>query len=137
MKISAVFPNVMYRDGPDGVTRLIRSIEQIGFDELDMFDHVVMGYPTQTRKRPFYSPQMPIMEALTLLSYAAAVTETIGLGTSVLVLPQRQITLVARQVASLDTLSGGRVRLGVGIGWQESECEALGKTCQQATVWDC
>ena len=125
MEITAIFPNVMYREGPNGVTRLIKSIEEIGFDEMDMFDHVVMGYPTETRRRPFYSPQMPIMEAFTVLSYAAAVTRTMKLGTGVLVLPQRQITLVAKQVASLDTLSGGRVRLGVGIGWQKSEYEAL------------
>jgi probable F420-dependent oxidoreductase len=125
MKISVVFPNVMYREGPVGVRKLVRAIEQIGFDELDMFDHVVMGYPTETRPAPFYSPKMPILEAFTMLSYAAAITETIGLGTGVLVLPQRQPTLVAKQVSTLDTLSGGRVRFGVGIGWQRSEYEAL------------
>ncbi len=125
MDITVVFPNVMYRDGPKGVIRLVRAMESIGFDELGMFDHVVMGYPTDTRRKPFYSPQMPILEALMLLSYAAAVTDRIRLGTGVLVLPQRQITLVAKQVSSLDTLSNGRVRLGVGIGWQRSEYEAL------------
>ena len=125
MKIGVVFPNVMYREGPEGVRKLLRGIEAIGYHEISMFDHVVMGYPTATRRKPFYSPTMPIMEAFTMLSFAAAVTDRIGLGTGVLVLPQRQITLVARQVASIDTLSGGRVRLGVGIGWQRSEYEAL------------
>lgn len=125
MKIAVVFPSVMYREGPEGVAGLIRGIERIGYDELDMFDHVVMGYPTETRRRPFYSPQMPIMEAFMVLSYAAAITSTIGLGTGVLVLPQRQPVLVAKQAATLDTLSGGRLRLGVGIGWQRSEFEAL------------
>jgi probable F420-dependent oxidoreductase len=127
VKFSVVFPNVMYREGPEGVARLIRGIEAIGFDELDMFDHVLMGYPTETRKAPFYPSQMPLMEALMTLSYAAAVTERIGLGTGVLVLPQRQPALVARQVATLDTLTGGRVRLGLGVGWQASEYEALGE----------
>ena len=127
MKISVVFPSVMYREGPEGVQRLIRGIEAIGYDELDMFDHVVMGYPTESRRAPFYSPQMPIMEAFMLLSYAAAITTRIGLGTGVLVLPQRNPTLVAKQVATLDTLSAGRIRLGVGIGWQRSEYEALGE----------
>ena len=70
--------------------KLIMAFEEIGFDEMDMFDHVVMGYPTQSRKAPFYPPQMPIMEAMTMLSFAAAITEKILLGTSVLVLPQRQ-----------------------------------------------
>ncbi len=125
MKIAVVFPSVMYREGPEGVHRLVRGIEEIGYDELDMFDHVVMGHPTETRRAPFYSPTMPIMEAFMVLANAAAVTTTIGLGTSVLVLPQREPTLVAKQVATLDTLSGGRVRLGVGIGWQRAEYEAL------------
>lgn len=127
MKISVVFPNVMYREGPEGVIRLIQGIEDIGYDTLDMFDHVVMGYPTETRRKPFYSPTMPILEAFMVLSYAAALTTTIGLGVGVLVLPQRQPTLVAKQVSTLDTLSNGRVRLGVGIGWQRSEFEALGE----------
>ena len=61
------------------------------------------------------------------LAYMAAVTTRVTLGTEVLVLPQRQPTLVAKQVSTLDTLSGGRVRLGVGVGWQESEYEALGE----------
>jgi len=125
VKISVVFPNVMYREGPQGVSKLMRAIEQIGFDELNMFDHVLMGYPTDTRPAPFYSPKMPIMEAFMVLAYAAAVTDKIGLGTGVLVLPQRQPTLVAKQVSTLDTLSAGRLRLGVGIGWQRSEYEAL------------
>jgi probable F420-dependent oxidoreductase len=72
-----------------------------------------------------YPPQMPIMEALIVLGYAAAVTNRIGLGTEVLVLPQRQPVLVAKQVSTLDTLSNGRMRLGVGVGWQESEFDAL------------
>ncbi|MGI9324058.1 MAG: TIGR03619 family F420-dependent LLM class oxidoreductase [Pseudomonadales bacterium] len=127
MKVSVVFPSVMYRDGPEAVGKLIRGFEQIGFDELDMFDHVVMGYPTDTRTKPFYSPKMPIVEAFMLLAFAAAHTKTIGLGTSVLVLPQRHPTLVAKQVSTLDTLSGGRVRLGVGTGWQASEYEAQGE----------
>ncbi|HIG43103.1 MAG: LLM class F420-dependent oxidoreductase [bacterium] len=125
MKVSVVFPSVVYREGPQAVTRLIRGIESIGYDQLDMFDHVLMGYPTISRKAPFYPSKMPIMEALMTLSYAAAVTETIGLGTGVLVLPQRQPALVAKQVSTLDTLSGGRVRLGIGVGWQESEYVAL------------
>src|SRR5262249_23091642 len=74
-----------------------------------------------------YPAQMPILEALMVLSYMAAVTTRVTLGTEVLVLPQRHPTLVAKQVSTLDTLSGGRVRLGVGVGWQESEYEALGE----------
>ncbi len=125
MKIGVVFPSVLYREGAEGVHRLITGIEDLGFDELAVFDHVVMGHPTETRRAPFYSPTMPIMEAFMMLATAAAVTTRIGLGTGVLVLPQREPTLVAKQVATLDTLSGGRVRLGVGTGWQRAEYEAL------------
>ena len=125
MKLSVEFPSIAYREGPAAVKKLAKAIEDIGFDQLDMFDHVLMGYGTEQRPAPMYPPKMPIMEALMVLSYAAAVTDRIGLGTEVLILPQRQPTLVAKQISTLDTLSGGRVRLGVGVGWQASEYEAL------------
>ena len=127
MKLSVDFPSVAYREGPDAIARLASAIEDIGYDQLDMFDHVLMGYPTAKRPAPVYPPQMPILEALMMLSFATAVTRRIGLGTEVLVLPQRHPTLVAKQISTLDTLSGGRVRLGVGVGWQASEYEALGE----------
>ena len=91
-----------------------------------MFAHVVMGHPIPGRGDQRYPANMPLLEALATLAYIAAVTERVGLGTEVLVLPQREPTLVAKQVSTIDTLSGGRVRLGVGVGWQESEYEALG-----------
>ena len=127
MKLTVEFPSVSYRWGPEGIIKLAQAVEQIGFDQLDMFDHVVMGYGTATRAAPMYPPQMPIMEAIVMLSFIAAATNRIGLGTEVLVLPQRNPTLTAKQVSTLDTLSGGRVRLGVGVGWQESEYKALGE----------
>ena len=126
MKLSVEFPSVAYREGPAGVARLARAIEEIGYDHIDIFDHVVMGYPVDGRPPGPYTPTMPIVEALMGLSYMAAVTSRVTLGTEVLVLPQREPTLVAKQVSTLDTLSGGRVRLGIGVGWQESEYEAMG-----------
>lgn len=125
MKLAVEFPSVAYREGGDGIIRLARGIEEIGYDQLDVFDHVVMGYPAESRDTPRYPPQMPIMEALMLLSYVSSATSQIGLGTEVLVLPQRQPVLVAKQISTLDMLSGGRVRLGVGVGWQASEYDAL------------
>jgi len=127
MKLAVEFPSVAYREGPKAVGKLAKGIEDIGYDQLDVYDHVVMGYDIEGRTKSIYPAQMPIIEAFMMLSYAAAVTEKIGLGTEVLILPQRQPALVAKQVSSLDTLSDGRVRLGVGIGWQESEYEALGE----------
>jgi probable F420-dependent oxidoreductase len=127
MKLAVEFPSVAYREGPEAVARLARAIEDIGYDELDMFDHVVMGFPLEGRAPALYPANMPILEAFMTLAYVAAVTRRIRLGTEVLVLPQRQPVLVAKQVATLDTLSGGRVRLGIGVGWQASEYEALGE----------
>jgi probable F420-dependent oxidoreductase len=127
MKLAVEFPSVSYREGPEAVLRLARAIERIGYDHIDMFDHVVMGFPIDGRPVGPYNPAMPILEALMTLSYLAGATSRVTLGTEVLVLPQREPTLVAKQVSTLDTLSGGRVRLGVGVGWQESEYAALGE----------
>jgi probable F420-dependent oxidoreductase len=126
VKLTVEFPSVAYREGPAAVPRFARALEQIGYDHIDMFDHVVMAYPVDGRPAGPYQPTMPILEALTTLAYVAAVTTRVTLGTEVLVLPQRDPTLVAKQVSTLDTLSGGRLRLGVGVGWQEAEYEALG-----------
>ena len=85
MKLSVDFPSVAYREGPAKVLELASAIEDLGFDELSVFDHVVMGHGTATRPAPQYPPQMPVIEALMLLSNIAAVTDHIGLGTEVLV----------------------------------------------------
>ncbi len=127
MKLTVEFPSVSYREGSEAVRRFARAVEQIGYDHIDVFDHVVMGHPMEGRPPGPYQATMPILEALILLGHIAAVTSRVGLGTEVLVLPQRHPTLVAKQISTLDTLSGGRVRLGVGVGWQESEYEALGE----------
>jgi len=128
MKLTVEFPSVSYREGPEAVRKFARTLEEIGYDHIDVFDHVVMGYPMEGRPPGPYAAQMPILECFILMSHLAAVTTRIGLGTEVLVLPQRHPTLVAKQVSTLDTLSGGRIRLGVGVGWQESEYEALGES---------
>lgn len=127
MKLSVEFPSVSYREGPGAVRQIASAIEEIGYDHIDIFDHVVMGHPMPDRPPGPYNAGMPILEALMTLAHIAAVTSRVTLGTEVLVLPQRQPALVAKQVSTLDTLSGGRVRLGVGVGWQESEYEALGE----------
>ena len=126
MRLTVEFPSVVHRDGPADIARLATAIEEIGYDEIDIFDHVVMGHPHPDRESGPYPANMPILEALVTLGFIAAVTQRVGLGTEVLVLPQRQPVLTAKQFSTLDTLSGGRVRVGVGVGWQESEYEALG-----------
>lgn len=125
MKLTVDFPSVAFREGPAKVLDFGRGLEQIGYDEVAVFDHVVMGYPTEDREAPRYPPQMPILEAVVLMAQLAAVTERIGLSSEVLVLPQRQPVLVAKQISTIDLLSGGRVRLGVGVGWHDAEFDAL------------
>lgn len=125
MKLSVEFPSVAFREGPEKVRQLGTSIEQIGYDDIAVFDHVVMGYDHPDRDDSRYPPQMPVLEAFVLMTWLAACTEKVTLATEVLVLPQRQPALVAKQVSTMDMLSNGRVRLGVGVGWQESEYDAL------------
>ena len=124
MKLAVEFPSVAYREGRDKVLELAKAIEDIGYDELAVFDHVVMGFPAEGRTT-MYPARMPILEAFMTLALVTAVTDRVSLSTEVLVLPQRQPVLVAKQVSTLDTLSNGRVRLGVGVGWQDSEYDAL------------
>ncbi len=126
MKLTVEFPSVVHRNGPAEIARLASAIEEIGYDEIDIFDHVVMGHPYPDRESGPYPANMPILEALVTLGFIAAITRRVGLGTEVLVLPQRQPVLAAKQFSTLDSLSGGRVRVGVGVGWQASEYEALG-----------
>ncbi|MEQ8827819.1 MAG: LLM class flavin-dependent oxidoreductase, partial [Parvibaculum sp.] len=97
MELTVEFPSIAYREGPEGVARMARAIERIGFDRIDIFDHVVMGYPAEGREPSPYPAKMPILEALTLAAHLAALTERVGLGTEVLVLPQRDAVLVAKQ----------------------------------------
>ena len=126
MRLSLQFPTIVYLEGPEAVAQIARVAELVGFDQIDFFDHVVMGHPMEGRDPGPYPAELPILEPLAALGFVAAVTERIGLGVEVLVLPQRQPALVAKQISTLDTLSAGRIRVGLGVGWQECEYEALG-----------
>ena len=101
----------------EGLTAAARQAEDLGFDDVWVADHVAV---------PVGAPYPPsfLLESLATLSFAAAVTRRVGLGTSVLVLPLRQPVLVAKQLATVDVLSGGRLTLGIGAGWLEEEFEA-------------
>jgi probable F420-dependent oxidoreductase len=127
MKLSVDFPSIAYREGPTRLVDMTEAIEAIGYDDIAVFDYVVMGYPTDLRPPPPYPARMPILESLVTLGFMAAVTRRVTLSTSVLKLPQRQAVLVAKQASTLDTLAGGRLRLGVGVGWQQAEYDALGE----------
>jgi probable F420-dependent oxidoreductase len=113
----------------DGATarKFVQTAEGLGFSYIMVSDHV-LGANKASRpdwKGPF-GHEVPFRDPFVMWSFMAACTSTIGLATGVLILPQRPVALVAKQAAEVDVLSNGRVRLGVGIGWNPVEYEALG-----------
>jgi probable F420-dependent oxidoreductase len=122
---------------PTSIPERARELEQAGFDSLWVSDHVVMPlhiesyYPFAEDGRAPWTGDIPYVETLVAMTAAAAVTERVRIGSAVLVLPQRNPVLLAKQVASLDALSGGRIELGVGAGWLREEFEALGEPFEE------
>jgi probable F420-dependent oxidoreductase len=129
VEIGVVYPQTELRGDPDAVRRIGRAVEDLGFEHLLVYDHV-LGAVHADRDRQLTAPfteQDPFHDPFVLFAYLAGITERIQFATGVLVLPQRQTALVARQAADVDLLSGGRLRLGVGVGWNHVEYEALGQ----------
>jgi len=127
MELGVVFPQREIGNDPAVIRSYAQTVEAAGFATLGAYDHVLGASP----HRPGgwtgrYTDRDPFHEVFVLLGYLAAVTTRIGLSTEVLVLPQRQTALVAKQAAEVDLLSGGRLRLGVGLGWNQVEYQALG-----------
>ena len=128
MQIGVVFPQTEIGADPIAVRDYAQAAEQLGFDHLIAFDHV-LGANRASRpdwQGPYDHRDM-FHEPFVLYGYLAGVTERIGLVTGIIILPQRQTALVAKQAAAVDVLSGGRLRLGIGIGWNPVEYEALGE----------
>ena len=111
-----------------GLLDLGRTAEDAGVDRLVVTDHVVMGRNTDAYVWGRFptAPEAPWLEPLTVLTALAAVTERVRLATGILIAPLRPAALLAKSVATLDQVSGGRVDLGVGVGWQREEYEAEG-----------
>jgi probable F420-dependent oxidoreductase len=121
-----VFPHHEIGTEPSSIREFAQAVEGLGFTHLLIYDHVVGA----DSKRPGgwsgpYDKDVAFHEPFVTFGYIAAVTRRIELVTAVLVLPQRQTALVAKQAAEVDLLSGGRLRLGIGTGWNEVEYEAL------------
>jgi probable F420-dependent oxidoreductase len=128
MKLGVVFPQTEIGNDPAVIRDYAQAAEQIGYDHVLVFDHVLGAHPDRFDKfRPPYTYQTPFHEPFVLFGFLAAVTTKLELTTGILILPQRQTALVAKQAAAVDVLSGGRLRLGVGIGWNHVEYEALGE----------
>jgi probable F420-dependent oxidoreductase len=127
MKLNAALGNINLGTDWDDIRRLVHEIESAGFDGISSNDHVVGGHPDRAEGQRLHTSKVGVHEPLIYLSFIAAVTQRLEVATAVLLLPQRQTTLVAKQCAQLDLLSGGRLRLGVGVGRNHMEYEALGE----------
>jgi len=127
MKLGVVFPQTEIGDDPMVIRDYAQTVEQLGYDHLLVFDHVLGAHPNRFEGafRPPYTHETSFHEPMVLFGYLAALTSKLELVTGIIILPQRQTALVAKQAAEVDVLSGGRLRLGVGIGWNFVEYEAL------------
>ena len=126
MKLGVVFPQTEIGADPDDVARFAATAEELGYNHLVAYDHV-LGANTASRpdwQGPYTSHSM-FHEPFVLFGYLAGVTSTLELVTAVIILPQRQTALVAKQAACIDVISRGRLRLGIGTGWNAVEYDAL------------
>ncbi|MFV2064922.1 MAG: LLM class flavin-dependent oxidoreductase, partial [Chloroflexota bacterium] len=120
MKLGAIFPQTEIGNDPVAIKDYVQAVEELGYDHLLVFDHVLGAHPERFERlgcRPPYTHRTPFHEPFVLFGYLAALTTRLELVTGILILPQRQTALVAKQAAEVDVLTKGRLRLGVGIGW--------------------
>ena len=129
MNIGVVFPQVEIGQDPGAIADYAQAVEAMGYTHILVFDHVLGANPERPGgwKGP-YTYQHAFHEPFVLFGFLAAATQQVELVTGILVLPQRQTALVAKQAAAVDVLSGGRLRLGVGVGWNAVEFEAQGES---------
>jgi probable F420-dependent oxidoreductase len=128
VKIGAVFPTTEIGNDPVAIRDWAQAAEALGYSHVLVYDHVLGAVHAgrEPRLAGPYTERDAFHEPLVLLGFLAGVTERLELATGVLILPQRQTALVAKQAAEVDVLSGGRLRLGVGTGWNFVEYESLG-----------
>lgn len=124
MKLGLFNINMGANATPDRIAGVARTAETLGFESLWAGEHVVLPDP-QVPPSPM-APQDPCLDPLLALTWAAAATSTIRLATGIVILPQRNPVVLAKEVASVDVLSGGRLTLGVGVGYLEPEFAAVG-----------
>lgn len=128
MLLAAVFPTTEIGPDAGAVRDWAQGVEDLGFDRIIAYDHV-LGAVHEGRDPALWGPYTehdPFHEPMVLFGYLAGITQRIELMTGVIILPQRQVALLAKQAIEVDLLSGGRLVLGVGIGWNYVEYEALG-----------
>jgi probable F420-dependent oxidoreductase len=126
MKLGVVFPQTEIGSDPQVLRDFAQTAEELGFDYLLAYDHVLGAtHDREPKLTGPYTENSAFHEPFVLFGFLAAATSRIELVTGVLILPQRQTALVAKQAAQVDLLSGGRLRLGVGVGWNYVEYESL------------
>lgn len=125
MQIGVTFPQTEIGADPLVIRDYAQTVEGLGYQHLVIFDHVLGADPTHRPGWRGYTQQDMFHEPFVLFGYLAALTH-LELVTAVIILPQRQTALVAKQAAEVDILTGGKLRLGVGVGWNPVEYEALG-----------
>ena len=128
MQVGVVFPQMEIGSDPGAIREYAQAVEEMGYSHLEFFDHVLGADPAG---HPGWQGQYSIKDAFhepfVVMGYVTSVAPNLELATGIVVLPQRQTALVAKQAAEVDVLSGGRLRLGVGNGWNAVEYEALGE----------
>ena len=124
MQFNAQFPTRFIGNDPAAIRDWAQAAEDLGFGQIEVPDHV-FGAAPRDGWTPTYPAEEQFHETFVMLGFLAACTKTIGLSSGVLILPQRQTGVVAKQAAEVDLLSGGRLRLGIGVGWNHVEYEAL------------
>jgi len=129
MKLGTTYPQIELGGDPQSLRRFAEATEQLGYDHILIYDHVV-GAVHEGRDPPLWGPYTekdPFHDIFTAFAYLAALTERIELISGILILPQRQTVLVAKQATDVALMSNGRLRLGVGSGWNYVEYDALGE----------
>jgi probable F420-dependent oxidoreductase len=128
MKLGVVFPQTEIGADVGAVRAFAEGVQELGFDHLHAYDHVLgADRATHAHLAGPYRTEHMFHEIMVLFGYVAGVAPGLELGTGVVIAPQRQTALLAKQAAELDVLTGGRFRLGLGIGWNDVEYEALGE----------
>ncbi len=128
MQVGISIPTTEIGNDPIAIKDFVQAVEDMGYEHLTLIDHVLQsGKAVADDWRAFYTRDNAFHEPIVFYAYVAALTKKIELATAILILSQRQTALVAKQAAELDLLSGGRLRLGVGIGWNEMEFDVLGQ----------